>query len=413
MKLAIVFGTRPEAIKMAPIILEARRRPGIDPLVISTGQHREMLRPVLELFAIQPDIDLDLMEPGQTLARLTAKTMKAVSKTIEAERPDVLVVQGDTATAFVAALAAFYAKVPVAHVEAGLRSDRLDAPWPEEANRRLVSQITRWHLAPTEGARQNLLRDRLDLLGGKIVVTGNTVIDALHLALERIKDNPPEDSALQHALQWKNEGGKLVLITGHRRENFGEPFKEFCSGLRQIAESHPEALLLYPVHLNPNVQRPVRELLGGLENVVLSGPADYPVFVALMQAADVIVTDSGGVQEEAPALGVPVVVTRDVTERPEAVEAGAVDLVGPHAKALHAKVHEYLHNPPKRNPISPYGDGKAAGRCLDTIEGGMGVPPMNRDVAKRTRLESKGELPNCGEAWLSTGETPVPPSNAS
>ncbi len=373
MKLALIFGTRPEAIKMAPVILEARARPEAAPLVISTGQHREMLRPILALFGIEPNIDLDLMQPGQTLGGLASRAMEALTGVLEREKPDAVVVQGDTTTAMCAALAAAFLAIPVAHVEAGLRSDRLDAPFPEEINRRLISQVAHWHFAPTTSARDNLRRDGIPHLGSKILVTGNTVIDALRQAAREVEADPPRSPLLEEARRWKENGGRLLLVTGHRRENFGEPFREFCRGLGRIAEHHPETLILYPVHLNPNVQKPVREYLGGRKNILLADPADYPVFVALMQAADLVVTDSGGVQEEAPALGKRVVVTREVTERPEAVAAGAVELVGPHQEALFQAAHRLLSDPESlpRRAVSPYGDGKAASRILDALLGGQ------------------------------------------
>jgi len=371
MKLAFIFGTRPEAIKVAPVLLEARRRAGVEALAISTGQHRDMLRPVLGLFGIEPDIDLQLMRPSQTLAGLTALAVESVTACLTETKPDAVIVQGDTTTAMAAALAAFYLRIPVAHIEAGLRSDRLDAPFPEEANRRIISQLAQWHLAPTPGAAEFLRRNAVHLLGGRIVVTGNTVIDALLLAVAAVEKNPPADPDLRAAHEWKARGGRLVLVTGHRRENFGEPFREFCLGLADIAEAHPDCLLLYPVHLNPNVQAPVRELLSSCTNIRLAPPADYPTFVAMMQAADLIITDSGGVQEEAPALGKPVLVTRDVTERPEAVAAGGVILVGPHREALRREAARLLSDRDVYTrmavPRFPYGDGKAAARCVDAI----------------------------------------------
>lgn len=372
-KLALVFGTRPEAIKMAPVILEARRRASVEPLIVSTGQHREMLRPILALFGIHPHRDLDLMVPNQTLAGLTARATESLSNLFREERPDAVVVQGDTTTAMCAAIAAFYERIPVAHVEAGLRSDRLDAPFPEEFNRRTIGQVARWHLAPTPTAAGYLYRDNLQALGGGVHVTGNTVIDALYLAVEAIAANPPQSETLDRVRRQVEGGGRMVLVTGHRRENFGEPFREFCHGLADIAIAHPETLLVYPVHLNPNVQAPVREILGGLDNVLLCAPADYPEFVALMQAATLIITDSGGVQEEAPALGKPVLVTRDVTERPEAVAAGGVRLVGPRREAIVREALELLRGGDVYTRMAkarqPYGDGKAAARCLDAIEG--------------------------------------------
>lgn len=357
---------------MAPVILEARRHPGIRPLVVSTGQHREMLRGILDLFGIEPDVDLALMQPDQTIAEVNARALTAVSELLRLERPDAVVVQGDTTTAMAAALAAFYERIPVAHVEAGLRTNDRYAPFPEEVNRRIIAQVAHWHFAPTERAREALERGGIPALGARILVTGNTGIDALYIAIDAVKRNPPESADLRAALEWKKvEGHRLILITGHRRESFGRPFEEFCLGLRDIAEAHPEALLLYPVHLNPNVQRPVRGLLAEVRNVRLAPAADYPVFVALMQAADLIITDSGGVQEEGPALGKPVLVTRDVTERPEAVEAGGVRLTGAHREPLFRAAHELLTHRHLYNEMArvrlPYGDGRAAARVVEEM----------------------------------------------
>jgi UDP-N-acetylglucosamine 2-epimerase (non-hydrolysing) len=371
-KIAIVFGTRPEAIKLAPVILEARRRPQVLPLIISTGQHREMLAAVLNLFSITPDLDLQLMRPNQSLAEISARALTSMTEVLTAHRPDLLVVQGDTTTAMASALAAFYLHIPVAHVEAGLRTDCPTAPFPEEINRRVISQVAHWHFAPTEQARAYLERDGMMTLGGRILVTGNTVIDALYLAVAAVKASPPVQPDLQAAIEWKRDPAhRLILITGHRRESFGRPFEEFCLGLRDIAEAHPWAMLVYPVHLNPNVQEPVRRILGKTPNIRLAPVLDYPAFVALMQTSDFIITDSGGVQEEAPALGKPVLVTRDVTERPEAVHAGGVRLVGPHRQPLFASAHELLTSKQLYEAMaqrqSPYGDGHAAPRILDAL----------------------------------------------
>ncbi len=372
MKLALVIGTRPEAIKMAPLALEARNSEDFSPLLISTGQHKELVKPILDLFDLNAEIDLDLMQPGQRLGDLAARAIKSLTEVLTDLKPDVLVVQGDTTTAMSAALAAHYLGIPVAHLEAGLRSDRLDAPFPEEANRRIISQVAHWHFAPTEKARENLYRDHLHSLGGHIIVTGNTVIDALHLALERINDLAldkllPEQLASQLV---QNER-RMILITGHRRENFGEPFEEFCLGLKDLAEKFPEDVLVYPVHLNPNVQEPVNRLLRNIDNVYLLPPIDYPAFIALMKMAYIIITDSGGVQEEAPALGIPVLVTRDVTERPEGVEAGGVRLIGANRTALLAHASELLENlaayTSMAQPRFSYGDGLAASRCLQAL----------------------------------------------
>lgn len=373
MRILFIFGTRPEAIKMAPVILEARRRAGVTPLILSTGQHREMLRPLLALFEITPDVDLDVMRPGQTLSGIAARVLENLDAELQTLTPDWVVVQGDTTTAMTAALAAFHRRIPVAHVEAGLRTDDLTAPFPEEANRRIISQIASCHFPPTESARANLLRDGAAHTGARIILTGNTVIDALFFAREAVGKNPPEHADLAAIKAWKRTAPErqAILVTGHRRENFGAPFREFCHALRDIAEAHPQALLVYPVHLNPNVQAPVHEILGSVPNVRLAPAADYLPFVAMMDAVDFLITDSGGVQEEAPALGKPVLVTRDVTERPEAVDAGGVMLTGPNREKLRTAAGELLQRGPLWNRMAqvrlPYGDGHAAARILDAL----------------------------------------------
>lgn len=377
MHLLFIYGTRPEAIKLAPVIREARRRAADDlrTTIVSTGQHREMLGPVLSLFGIEPDIDLDLMEPDQSLDELVARALAGLGRVLDRERPDAVIVQGDTSTAMAGAMAAFYRRIPVAHVEAGLRTGNIHSPFPEEINRRIIGQVTRWHLAPTPRAAENLRRENLppaETPGGCLVVTGNTVIDALAWTVEHVRRHPPRHEVLERTARWKEHAGRrLVLVTGHRRENFGAPFEAFCHGLADIAAAHPEALVVYPVHLNPNVQRPVQAILSGRENVVLAPALDYPVFVAMMAQADLIVTDSGGVQEEAPWLGVPVLVTRTTTERPEAVEAGGVLLVGPDRARLFAEAHRLLAEAGARPraPRSPYGDGQAARRCVAALLG--------------------------------------------
>lgn len=379
MKLLFVIGTRPEAIKQAPVIVEARRRAAagaaVQVRIVSTGQHREMLRPILRLFDIQADIDLDLMEPGQSLESLTAKALRALAEVLRTETPDRTIVQGDTTTAMAGALASFYANVPVVHLEAGLRTNNLRAPFPEEANRRIIGQLAALHLAPTAGARDNILREHLTATGARVVVTGNTVIDALFAARERLRATPASSAEVAAARAWRaaNSANRVVLVTGHRRENFGEAFESFCLGLRDIAQAHPQALLIYPVHLNPRVQEPVHRLLGGIGNLRLAPVADYPEFVALLDLCDFAITDSGGVQEEAPALGKPVLVTRDVTERPEAVEAGGVLLVGPHRERIREEAARLLIDAAAYERMararSPYGDGHAAARCVAAILG--------------------------------------------
>ncbi|QDS95306.1 UDP-N-acetylglucosamine 2-epimerase [Roseimaritima multifibrata] len=368
----IVLGTRPEAIKMAPLIRECLDRPSeFAPLICSTGQHREMLAQVLGYFQITPDIDLDLMRPGQTLTGLTADCLLAIDKTILEHRPDCLVVQGDTATVMSSAIVAFYHRLPIVHLEAGLRTGDLMAPWPEEFNRRVAGIVANLHCAPTVGAADALRREGVP--EPNIRVTGNTVIDALLWTAER------ERAATN---QWTSlypfaAEGSMVLITGHRRENFGSGLENMCLALADLAVAFPETAFVYPVHLNPQVKGPVHQRLGHLPNMHLVPPADYPGFVWLMDRSQVILTDSGGVQEEAPSLGKPVLVTREKTERPEAVEAGLAELVGTDRERIVARVTHWLQQTDSadagsqrsgtRAPSlsSPYGDGQAAGRIAD------------------------------------------------
>lgn len=373
-KIAFVLGTRPEAIKLAPVIAECRRRADqMDTFVINTGQHQELLRPVLDFFSVTVDADLALMRPNQTLAELTSRILEALDKVFRSLRADCVVVQGDTTTAMAAALTAFYHKFAVAHVEAGLRTDDLYSPFPEEMNRRTISQIARWHFAPTPLARTRLEREAVPSLGGRIVVTGNPVIDALYQAVRLVRENPPADPDLEMVQSWKSAGAhrRVILVTGHRRENFGSPFAEFCSALREIGRCHADVLLVYPVHLNPNVQAAVKEVLTDARNVHLSPPKDYPTFVALMQEADLLITDSGGVQEEAPALGKPVLVTRSTTERPEGIQAGAVLLVGTDHRTIVREVNRLISERAQDRHLmiagSPFGDGKASERIVQAL----------------------------------------------
>ncbi|MCJ7441773.1 MAG: UDP-N-acetylglucosamine 2-epimerase (non-hydrolyzing), partial [Thermoanaerobaculaceae bacterium] len=326
-KVAIIFGTRPEAIKLAPVILALKNDPLFSCQVCVTAQHREMLDQVLDAFGIKPDVDLDLMEPNQTLAGLTARAVEAIDRFLAKSKPDLVLIQGDTTTTFCAALVAFYHHIPVGHVEAGLRTGNLDSPWPEEANRVLATRLTTLHFAPTELNRQNLLKERV--APERVFVTGNTVIDALFLARDIIKEHPPAVPGLPETLAAAN-GPRLVLITGHRRENFGPGFEAICKAIAELARRFPETAFVYPVHLNPNVRKPVNQILrsAGTSNIHLIEPLPYLPFVAMMNRAAVILSDSGGVQEEAPSLGKPVLVMRDTTERPEAVIAGTVKLVG-------------------------------------------------------------------------------------
>lgn len=377
LRLLFLLGTRPEAIKQAPLIVAAKDRAhthgDVAVRVVSTGQHREMLAPILESFRITPDRDLSLMQPNQTLESLTARALTALSEVLREEKPQRVIVQGDTTTAMAGALAAFYANVPVVHLEAGLRTNDLRSPYPEELNRRIIGQIAMLHLAPTEDAAAALRSEGIERTGARIVVTGNTVIDALLATRDAARARPPQDPALAMMLAAQEQQRPVVLITGHRRENFGAAFESFCLGLRDIAEAEPRALLVYPVHLNPNVQEPVRRLLGGTANLHLVPAADYPVFVAMLDAATLVITDSGGVQEEAPALGKPVLVTRTTTERPEAVDAGGVLLIGPDRARIREEALRLLRDPQAYAqmavPRFPYGDGKAAARALDAVRG--------------------------------------------
>ncbi|MEO1617085.1 MAG: UDP-N-acetylglucosamine 2-epimerase (non-hydrolyzing) [Planctomycetota bacterium] len=359
----IVLGTRPEAIKLAPVILECQSRPEVQPIVCSTGQHREMLAQVLGYFSIEPDVDLGLMKPGQTLTGLTARCLTSVDEVIVRESPDCVVVQGDTTTVMASAMAAFYHQVPIVHVEAGLRTGDLLAPWPEEFNRRVAGVVTQLHCAPTEQSRQALLREHVP--EHQVRVTGNTVIDALMTAVE--KERASDE-------RWREKypmalADRVVLITGHRRENFGDGLQQTCQAIVQIADEFPDVQLIYPVHLNPNVSGPVHELLGGKPNIHLVPPADYPEFVWLMDRATVVLTDSGGVQEEAPSLGSAVLVTRTKTERPEAVDAGLAELVGTDRQKIIDRVSHHLQVSRSGSgaavAANPYGDGQAAKRIVD------------------------------------------------
>jgi len=355
-----VFGTRPEAIKMAPVLKLLAHQPDFRSLVCVTAQHREMLDQVLGLFSIRPDQDLDLMREGQTLTQITTRALTELEPYLAKAKPDFLLVQGDTTTTMAASLAAFYARVPVGHVEAGLRTGDPDYPWPEEVNRRITSVLARHHFAPTEGARRNLRAEGVP--DEAITVTGNTVIDAL---LDVVGMKP------SRAPKLPLRGKRMILITAHRRENFGEPLLEVTAAIRDLAERYADVDLVYPVHRNPNVNGPVRRELSHVPGVHLLDPLEYKPFADLMAESDLILTDSGGIQEEAPSLGKPVLVLRDETERPEAVEAGTVRLVGPHRKAIVGAAADLLDSPQSyakmARAINPYGDGKAAGRIVETL----------------------------------------------
>ena len=368
MRVVSVFGTRPEAIKMAPVIAALSDCPNIESIVCSTGQHREMLVPVLEFFDIKPSYELDVMQTGQTLNSLFARTLTRASELFEAIKPDRVLVHGDTTTAGAAALAAFHMNIPVGHVEAGLRTGNLKEPWPEEYNRRTVDLIADQLYAPTEQARSNLLDDHLG--DRKISVTGNTVVDALLMTRGILENNSRLVEKIEKGLPPLDPNKKLILITGHRRESFGAAFEQFALALKELA-TESDLDLVYPVHLNPNVQAPVRKILSDLDNVYLIPPLEYPSFVHLMNKATLIISDSGGIQEEAPSLGKLVLVTRNVTERPEAVRAGSVELVGTDKSKIVERCLHYLRNPAHLDAISliknPYGDGKAAHRIIKEI----------------------------------------------
>lgn len=371
-----VFGTRPEAIKMAPVILELNRRTheghDIETVVCVTAQHRQMLDQVLTLFDIVPHFDLNVMTPDQSLFTLTARILEGIGDVLEHARPDLILVHGDTTTTFAASLAAYYRNIPIGHVEAGLRTQDKYRPFPEELNRRLTGVIADIHFAPTENAKNNLLKENIS--PEKILVTGNTVIDALYHTVDRIRRHPVRFSDYGKGYDYLDSletGEKIILVTGHRRENFGQGFENICLALSRLALRRPDVHFVYPVHLNPHVREPVYRIIGKRENIHLLPPLDYEPFVALMSRAYLILTDSGGIQEEAPSLGKPVIVMRDATERPEAVEAGTVRLVGTDTDRIIDAVESLLNDQAcyKRMSLShnPYGDGHAAGHIADYL----------------------------------------------
>ncbi|HZF69670.1 non-hydrolyzing UDP-N-acetylglucosamine 2-epimerase [Sulfuricurvum sp.] len=369
-KILIVFGTRPEAIKMAPLVKEFQKHSDLfETKVCVTAQHREMLDQVLSLFEITPDFDLNIMKAGQDLYDITANVLLGMKGVLTSFKPDVVFVHGDTTTTFAASLAAFYQQIKIAHIEAGLRTGDIYSPWPEEANRQLTTQITAYHFAPTPTSEANLLRE--NVTPSRIAVTGNTVIDALFLALDKIKSSP----ILEHEITTKlsslypfNPERKTILVTGHRRENHGQGFINICGALKILAENNPDIDIVYPVHLNPNVQKPVHEILSDITNVFLIEPLQYETFLYLMNQSYFIITDSGGVQEEAPSLGKPVLVMRDTTERPEALEAGTVKLVGTDTQKIISEAQLLLDSPDAYHAMAkahnPYGDGKACERVV-------------------------------------------------
>ncbi len=377
-KFLLVFGTRPEAIKMAPLVHEFKQHPeAFETQVCVTGQHREMLDQVLELFQIVPDYDLDIMKPGQDLYDITSRVLLGMREVLKESRPDLVFVHGDTTTSTAAAIAAYYQQIPVAHVEAGLRTGNIYSPWPEEMNRLITGRVATLHFAPTVLARENLLSENVP--DRSIVVTGNTVIDALQWVVKKIKTEKGLEASIKseilnfgYSTNRLTKGKRLVLITGHRRENFGEGFLNICRAIKTLALRYPEVDFVYPVHLNPNVRKPVMEILGECGgNVFLIVPLQYIQFVYLMEKSYLILTDSGGIQEEAPGLGKPVLVMRDTTERPEAVEAGTVLLVGANQERIEDGVVDLLENEvlykQMSEAVNPYGDGKACARIVDYL----------------------------------------------
>ncbi|GIT84803.1 UDP-N-acetyl glucosamine 2-epimerase [Acinetobacter seohaensis] len=369
-KVLLVFGTRPEAIKMAPLALQLKQQEGsFETKVCVTGQHRQMLDQVLELFNLTPDFDLNLMKPGQTLSDITSGVLKGLEQVFAEWTPDVVLVHGDTATTFAASLAAYYHKITVGHVEAGLRTGDIYSPWPEEANRKLTGALTTYHFAPTQSSYNNLIKENID--PKNITITGNTVIDALLTVKEKVETDRAVIAQFEQQFNFLDSTKKLILVTGHRRENFGQGFLNICTALANIAKQYPDVQIVYPVHLNPNVQKPVNELLSGISNIYLIAPQDYLPFVYLMNRSYLILTDSGGIQEEAPSLGKPVLVMRDTTERPEAVEAGTVKLVGTDAALIQQSVIELLENTDLYQTMAaahnPYGDGTASQQIIRAL----------------------------------------------
>ena len=404
-RILLVFGTRPEAIKMSPLVKEFQKHPEeFETVVCVTGQHREMLDQVLQIFDVKPDYDLNIMKQGQDLYDVTARVLVGMRDILDAVKPDVVLVHGDTTTSMAAAMAAFYRQIPVGHVEAGLRTHNLYSPWPEEMNRQVTGRIAEYDFAPTPLSRQNLLDEGVSI--DKITVTGNTVIDALHMVVKRIKDDSELSGKLAQnlfeagydvrrldsftdqesvrndtRLSFRSERRNLVLITGHRRENFGEGFISMCTAIRDLARKYPEVDFVYPMHLNPNVRKPIRQVFGEMadqvghdekKNLFFIEPLDYLDFVYLMSRSSIVLTDSGGIQEEAPGLGKPVLVMRDTTERPEALDAGTVRLVGTDydkiVNEVSALLDDRIHYEAMSHAVNPYGDGKACSRIVEKLK---------------------------------------------
>lgn len=380
-KIMLVFGTRPEAIKMAPLVKEFQKHPDkFKTIVCVTGQHRQMLDQVLDIFDIKPDYDLNIMKQGQDLYDVTARVLTGMRDVLEEAKPDIVMVHGDTTTSTAAALSSFYKQVPVGHVEAGLRTHNIYSPWPEEMNRQITGRIAEFHFAPTPLSRENLLKENVK--ESRITVTGNTVIDALYMVVDKINRIPKLNSELKEILksggydvERLEDGKKLVLITGHRRENFGEGFISMCNAIKALTEKYPDVDFVYPMHLNPNVRKPIHEVFGenldGLGNMFFIEPLEYLSFVYLMEKSHIVLTDSGGIQEEAPGLGKPVLVMRDTTERPEALSAGTVKLVGTDYDKIIKEVSSLLDDEKQYEEMSkavnPYGDGKASERIVSSF----------------------------------------------
>ena len=380
-KVMLVFGTRPEAIKMAPLVKEFQKQPKrVETVVCVTGQHREMLDQVLKIFDIKPDYDLNIMKQGQDLYDVTARVLTGMRDVLKEVKPDVVLVHGDTTTSTAAALAAFYQQIPVGHVEAGLRTHNIYSPWPEEMNRLLTGRLATYHFSPTPLSRNNLIKESVD--DRNIIITGNTVIDALYWVVDKIKNNKELDNELEDILSNAgydvnrlNNGKKLVLITGHRRENFGDGFINMCTAIKDLTVKYPDLDFVYPMHLNPNVRKPIHEVFGenlsGLKNMFFIEPLEYLSFVYLMEKSSIVLTDSGGIQEEAPGLGKPVLVMRDTTERPEALDAGTVKLVGTDYNKIVNEVSSLIDDKAAYEKMSkavnPYGDGLACGRIVNAL----------------------------------------------
>lgn len=369
-KVLTVFGTRPEAIKMAPLVTALAGDEQIESRLCVTAQHREMLDQVLRLFRLQPDYDLDIMRPGQDLTAITCRILQGLQQVLAEFRPDILLVHGDTTTTMAASLAAYYQRIPVGHIEAGLRTGDLFSPWPEEGNRKITGHLACFHFAPTDCSRENLLRENIP--ADRIFVTGNTVIDALLSVRAKILGDSTLEQQLAARYPFLNPEQPMILVTGHRRESFGQGFERICSALAELAVRHPEVQIVYPVHLNPNVSAPVRRILGDITNIFLIEPQDYLPFVWLMNRARLILTDSGGIQEEAPALGIPVLVMRETTERPEAVAAGTVRLVGTDITKIVEQASLLLQDAAHRQTMSgahnPYGDGTACQQIIKILK---------------------------------------------